>query len=54
MAFLSNFLEFGQLSFVLSIKSTREIEWSEVIEQRNSRKIKKTLGTEWFFLLVDF
>ena len=30
MAFLSNFLEFLQLSFGLSIKSTHEIEWSEV------------------------
>ena len=28
MAFLSNFFEFWQLSFGLSIKSTHEIEWS--------------------------
>ena len=29
-AFLSNFLEFLQLSFGLSVKSTYEIEWSKV------------------------
>ena len=30
MAFLSDFFEFWQLSFDLSIKSTHEIEWSKV------------------------
>ena len=39
MAFLSNFFEFWQLSFGLSIKSTHEIEWS---------KVTRSNGTEEF------
>ena len=51
--FLSNVLEFLQLSFGLSIKSTHEIEWlkwkwnerNDEMEQRNSEK-NQVFGTE--------
>ena len=61
MAFLSNFLEFWQLSFGLSVKSTHEIEWSKLTRWNGTQEFwekSKVLVAKWttngFFLLADF
>ena len=60
-AFISNFLEFFQLLFGLSIKSTREIDWLKVTRWNGTEEFwekPKGFGTVndkcFFFLLVDF
>ena len=50
MTFLSIFLEFWQLSFGLSIKSTYEIEWSKVTQWNGAEEFwekTKVFGSEW-------
>ena len=49
-AIFSNFLEFWQLSFDLSIKSTHEIKRSKVIQWNGTEEFwekLKVFGTEW-------
>ena len=56
MAFLSNFLEFWQVSFGLSIKSTHEIEWSKLLDEMEQRKSEKNQvsGSEWQMVFYLF
>ena len=59
MAFLSNFFEFWQLSFGLSIKNTHETEWSKVTQWNETEEFwekSKVFGAEWhmFFFVVFF
>ena len=59
-AFLSNILEFLQLSFGLSIKSTQETERQKVTWWNGTEEFwekQKHLDTEWqigFFFLLTF
>ena len=63
MAFLSNFVEFWQLSFGLSIKITHEIENLQSLTDLSGANIGihseknqtfVALNAKWLFLLVGF
>ena len=58
--FLSSFVQFLQLAFGLSIKSTHETEWQKVTWWNGTEDFwekSNVFGTEWqmaVFLLFDF